>query len=309
MTRPITGSRRRVVAVFLACALAALAACSDGEQAAAPTPTPTATASADVAGRFDVGGGRMLQITCAGSGEPTILLEAGGGSSSSDYPFAVRSALAAKTRTCTYDRAGLGASDPPPYRRRLMVDVVTDLDHLLTAAGIKGKLLLVGASFGGLVMLDLALTHSERTAGLVVLDTDWPTTDPQKSPDKMITPAQRAEYIRLDAWDNGPNVERIDYQATTGEVERRVHPDARHAQRQRHRREELRLRGARRSRLHAQRRRGHPVAAAVAAAEPDSHAARGRHVPRPGRGGPRRGGVGDPLGTGRRHVVTETAGP
>jgi pimeloyl-ACP methyl ester carboxylesterase len=223
MTGPTAGSlRRRAVALVLACAAAAMAGCSDEEPAAAPA--PTATPSADVAGRFDVGGGRMLQITCTGRGEPTILLEAGGGSSSSDYPFAVRSALAAKTRTCTYDRAGLGASDPSPYRRRLMVDVVTDLDHLLAAAGIKGELLLVGASFGGLVVLDFALTHPERTAGLVVLDTDWPTADRRRSPDKLITPAQRAEYIRLDAWDNPPNIERIDYQATNGEVERRVHP-------------------------------------------------------------------------------------
>jgi pimeloyl-ACP methyl ester carboxylesterase len=211
-----------VVAVVLVCAAAALAGCSDEEPTAAPT--PTTTASADIAGRFDVREGRMLQITCTGRGEPTILLEAGGGSSSSDYPFAVRSALAAKTRTCTYDRAGLGASDPPPDRRRLMVDVVTDLDHLLAAAGVKGEVLLVGASFGGLVAFDFALTHPERAAGLVVLDTDWPTADRSRSPDKLITAAQRAEYLRLDAWDNPDNVERIDYQATNGEVERRVHP-------------------------------------------------------------------------------------
>jgi pimeloyl-ACP methyl ester carboxylesterase len=223
MTSPTAGSlRRRVVAVALVCAAAATAGCSDEEPAAAPA--PTTTASADVVGRFDVGDGRKLQINCDGSGEPTILLEAGGGSSSSDYPFEVRSALAESTRTCTYDRAGLGASDPPPYRRRLMVDVVSDLDRLLAAAGIKGKLLLVGASFGGLVALDYALTHPERAAGLVVLDTDWPTADRRRSPDKLVTPAQRAEYIRLDAWDNPPNIERIDYQATNGEVEARVHP-------------------------------------------------------------------------------------
>jgi pimeloyl-ACP methyl ester carboxylesterase len=149
----------------------------------------------------------------------TVLLEAGGGSGSTNWPAAITQPLSEKTRTCTYDRAGTGASDPPPERRRMMVDVDRDLDALLAAAGIEGRLLLVGTSFGGQVALDWALHHPDRTAGLVILDTDWPTGDVTRNPSKFTPAAQRAEEIAGDKWDSPDNVENIAYQETLPETE------------------------------------------------------------------------------------------
>jgi len=58
-------------------------------------------------------GGHSLYLECAGSGSPTVVLEAGFGGASQDWAN-VAPALGLTTRTCAYDRAGLGASDPIP---------------------------------------------------------------------------------------------------------------------------------------------------------------------------------------------------
>ena len=60
--------------------------------------------------RFDIGR-RALYLDCRGEGAPTVVLEAGSGSDSSTWS-AVLDALAETTRTCAYDRAGRGRSDP-----------------------------------------------------------------------------------------------------------------------------------------------------------------------------------------------------
>lgn len=61
---------------------------------------------------FDVGG-RDLHINCTGTGSPTAVLEGGGGAFAIDWAL-VQPRVAESTRVCSYDRAGLGWSDPGP---------------------------------------------------------------------------------------------------------------------------------------------------------------------------------------------------
>ena len=69
------------------------------------------------------------------------------------------SRLASERRTCAYDRAGYGRSDPAPDERpRQLEDVHADLQALLEAAGIEGPYVLVGSSFGGFI----ATTYASR---------------------------------------------------------------------------------------------------------------------------------------------------
>lgn len=59
--------------------------------------------------------GRTLNIYCTGQGSPSVILDAGAG----DTTFAwrkVQPAISKFTRVCSYDRAGLGFSDPGPFR-------------------------------------------------------------------------------------------------------------------------------------------------------------------------------------------------
>jgi pimeloyl-ACP methyl ester carboxylesterase len=116
----------------------------------------------------DVGGYR-LHIDCVGEGTgPTVILEAGNADFSVMWAK-VQPELATSARVCAYDRAGLGWSERSKEPRTL--DAMTgDLVRLLDAAGIEGKLLLVGHSFGGIVARSFAVAHPERVAGLVLVD-------------------------------------------------------------------------------------------------------------------------------------------
>jgi hypothetical protein len=108
-----------------------------------------------VARAFDVGGGLKLYVECSGSGKPTILLEAGDQSDMYQWSL-VRVELAAETRTCTYDRAGLGSSDPAHGCRQLD-DLLDDTESVLRAAEIEPPYLMVGTSGGGYLMAGLAI--------------------------------------------------------------------------------------------------------------------------------------------------------
>jgi pimeloyl-ACP methyl ester carboxylesterase len=113
-------------------------------------------------------GGRRLHVNCSGSGSPTVILEAGASAFALDWSL-VQPEVARTNRVCSYDRAGLGWSDARPD-----VDtparVVADLRRLLSAAGERPPLVLVGASWGGLYARLYLLDHAEDVTGLVLVD-------------------------------------------------------------------------------------------------------------------------------------------
>jgi pimeloyl-ACP methyl ester carboxylesterase len=125
------------------------------------TPIPSGT-------RVDIGG-RALFIACAGTGAPTVVLEAGGGNSADTWA-GVQPEVARVTRVCSYDRAGLGQSDPAPTGVRTVQDSVDDLHALLAAADISGPTVLAGHSFGGLIVRLYASQYPDEVAGLVLVD-------------------------------------------------------------------------------------------------------------------------------------------
>ncbi len=50
-------------------------------------------------------GGRKLNLYCSGMGSPTVIFESPSGAAGWEW-WAVQPKVAAKTRACTYDRAG-----------------------------------------------------------------------------------------------------------------------------------------------------------------------------------------------------------
>jgi pimeloyl-ACP methyl ester carboxylesterase len=119
-------------------------------------------------GRLVDVGGHRLHIWCTGSGEPSVILEAGLGGSTVGWGF-VQPAVARFTRVCSYDRAGLGYSDPGPSPRTSR-RVARELEQLLDRSGITGPLVLVGASSGGFIVRIFASEHTHRVSGLVLVD-------------------------------------------------------------------------------------------------------------------------------------------
>ncbi|MDO8485602.1 MAG: alpha/beta hydrolase, partial [Candidatus Limnocylindrales bacterium] len=117
--------------------------------------------------RIDIGR-RSLYIDCRGHGQPTVVLEAGSGADGSTWS-AVLDVLASTTRTCAYDRAGRGRSDPT--ERQTLSHAAAELHALLVAAGEPGPYLLVGHSLGGAFMRVFAAAYRAEVAGLVLVDT------------------------------------------------------------------------------------------------------------------------------------------
>jgi pimeloyl-ACP methyl ester carboxylesterase len=119
-------------------------------------------------GLVEIGNGRSLYLACVGSGSPTVVLEAGLGADTHSWQD-VQSKLGRITRTCSYDRAGIGNS----VRRAGMHDAsddIDDLQRLLDGAHLDPPYVLVGQSYGGLLIRLFAQSRPEETAGLVLVD-------------------------------------------------------------------------------------------------------------------------------------------
>jgi pimeloyl-ACP methyl ester carboxylesterase len=116
---------------------------------------------------IDVGTHR-LHLHCAGDGSPTVVFDAALGGSSLSWSL-VHPAVARMTRACTYDRAGFGWSEAGPLPRTAG-RIADELYHLLRRAAVPRPYVLVGHSYGGLVMRLMAARHSEDVAGLVLIE-------------------------------------------------------------------------------------------------------------------------------------------
>jgi pimeloyl-ACP methyl ester carboxylesterase len=123
-------------------------------------------------GRLVDVGGHRLHINCTGTGSPAVIFDAALGASSLSWTL-VQPDVAALTRACSYDRAGLGWSEAGPMPRTAG-RVADELHALLTRAGVAPPYVLVGHSFGGLVMRVFTARHPEHVAGLVLADPAHP---------------------------------------------------------------------------------------------------------------------------------------
>jgi pimeloyl-ACP methyl ester carboxylesterase len=120
-------------------------------------------------------GGFRLHLYCLGEqapGAPTVILENGLGATSATWAR-VQPEVARSARVCAYDRAGAGWSDPSRAPRDAQA-MAGELHSLLQAAGIPGPYVLVGWSFGGLVVRVFAGQYPDEVAGLVLVDSSHP---------------------------------------------------------------------------------------------------------------------------------------
>ena len=132
-------------------------------------------------------GGFKLHVKCDGTGAPTVILDAALGGSSISWAW-VQPEIARTNRTCSYDRAGYGWSEAGPFPRTAgrMAD---ELHTLLERIGVRPPLVLVGHSFGGLIMRIYAARYRADVAGMVLVD--------PAHPEDWVTPAPK-EQIKID---------------------------------------------------------------------------------------------------------------
>jgi pimeloyl-ACP methyl ester carboxylesterase len=193
----------------------ASAACSGSSGTATSAgPSASAVASADAARDFvrdiDVGG-RTLSIACVGptdTGRPTVVFEAGLGGDRRDWGE-IMTPLMATDRGCSYDRAGLGQSEPGP-KPQTTDGQVDDLHALLGAAGIEPPYVLVGHSSGGWNVMVYAGRYPDEVAGVVMVDVRPPKASerfaaslpPQSSGEPEAVHQTRAD---LTDWEHDPS--------------------------------------------------------------------------------------------------------
>ncbi|MDA0159548.1 alpha/beta hydrolase [Solirubrobacter ginsenosidimutans] len=147
-----------------------LMGCGGGRKTDESRPRPAVTLVGVGSGELIDVGGRDIYMECVGSGSPTVLLEAGFGGSSRNWN-SVLPLLGRTTRSCAYDRAGLGESDAMPGVHDAG-DEIKDLERLLERARIEPPFVLVGHSYGGLLARLFAFTHLDQTGAVVLVDAE-----------------------------------------------------------------------------------------------------------------------------------------
>lgn len=131
-------------------------------------------------------GGRTLNLYCSGQGTPTVILESGGNSPGYKW-LSLQSKMAAFTRACWYDRAGVGWSDPPSSPRT-SASIVSDLHTALQRAGVLPPYVMAGGSVGGEYVHIYTARYPSDVAGLVLIDSSVPD---MHEPDFALAPINR----------------------------------------------------------------------------------------------------------------------
>lgn len=118
-------------------------------------------------GRLVEMGGYRLHLTDSGNGAPTVVVLHGAGESSFSWVHVARE-VARFARVVTYDRPGLGRSDPGPGPDASRS--IAELHTLLAKAGLPGPYVLVGHSLGGVIARLYATRYPDEVAGMVLVD-------------------------------------------------------------------------------------------------------------------------------------------
>jgi pimeloyl-ACP methyl ester carboxylesterase len=109
-----------------------------------------------------------MNISCLGTGSPTVLLESDVAVAGYSWLQAQRQ-IAKFAHACWYDRAGYGWSDPGPFPNH-SDSVAHDLHNLLTAAGLKPPYVLVGHGIGAFHVRVYNGLHPDDVKGMVLVD-------------------------------------------------------------------------------------------------------------------------------------------
>lgn len=131
---------------------------------------------------INIGEGRRHYLLEQGSGSPTVVFEAGIAATNLNWRH-LQETVSRFAATASYDRGGLGWSSPC-HTPRTPSNIAVELHQLLQNAGIKPPYVLVGHSFGGLVVRRFALLYPEEVSSLVLVDPmrceEWPPLAPAR---------------------------------------------------------------------------------------------------------------------------------
>lgn len=191
---------------------------------ATPVPTPPTAAELEAGAPVDIGG-RRLFISCANLAAPgpAVIFESGLAGDHTTWAQ-VQPAVAGFARSCSYDRAGVGRSEPgPPPRDGAAASA--ELAALLRAANVPGPYLLVAHSFGGLFARRFAADNPDSIVGVVLVDAvseDWWTQALAALPPETAGDSERLRgfrrFLSSEVGDPARNAEGVDIPATAAQA-------------------------------------------------------------------------------------------
>jgi hypothetical protein len=206
-------------AATTAMVLFALVGCSgDGSNSAQrPLPERTSRTSATATTRASATPTREITATVHGrriagqcdgsphSGTATVVLDSGQGSDRTQLS-GIADALIHDAMVCSYDRAGVGASDPAPTPRPI-TDLVSDLYAWLRQGKVPGPYFLIGQSQGGADAVLFAVEHPADVGGFVAMNPGSPCDLYLRTVAKVMTPEELASEVANCRGDNGEGVD------------------------------------------------------------------------------------------------------
>jgi pimeloyl-ACP methyl ester carboxylesterase len=104
--------------------------------------------------------------------------------------------VAQLTRACVYDRAGFGWSEAGPMPRTAG-RIADELHQLLQRGGVPPPYVLVGHSFGGLVVRLFAVRHPDEVAGLILIEPAIPEDWRQPAEEKRLLLQRGTRLCRI----------------------------------------------------------------------------------------------------------------
>ncbi len=125
--------------------------------------------------------GHRMHIFCEGTGGPAVVLDSGLGDSYISWRK-VQPEIAKFTTVCSYDRRGLGYSEPSDEPRTSKV-IVGELHTLLRSAGVAPPYVLVGHSMAGYDIRLYASSYPSEVAGLMFVDGSHPDQENRFPPE------------------------------------------------------------------------------------------------------------------------------
>ena len=185
--------------------------------------------NADFAGLVNIGGGRRIYLECRGAGSPAVVLVGGLRASAADWGASDKSTpavfpeVARFTRVCAYDRPGTpvndkpSRSDPAP-QPTTAADAVADLHALLSAAGEARPYVLVGHSYGGLIVRLYASAYPHEVSGLVLVDALSEGLRDAETPDEWAIQRRLIEGVDPQSLALYPALEEIDADRSLDQV-------------------------------------------------------------------------------------------
>jgi pimeloyl-ACP methyl ester carboxylesterase len=161
----------RLLAALLAVPLAVSGCAAKGSGEEQPPSSSTTPAERALpALRSTQVAGHRVSYRCTGDpAAPSVLLLAGFNTELEHAWDGVQPSIGRFARVCSYDRLGVGSSDPPPARQTF-ADLADQLDAVVTALHLHRPVVLVAHSLGGTVAVTWAEQHRDDLAGLVLLD-------------------------------------------------------------------------------------------------------------------------------------------